>query len=57
LWENLLLKWLPVMRAAAPDCALRAELGRGPELLQGLGEGRVESGVRCRRRRVRSRIG
>ena len=45
LWENLLLKWLPVMRAAAPDISLRAEIGMEPELMQGLVEGRLDIGV------------
>jgi LysR family transcriptional regulator, flagellar master operon regulator len=45
LWEDLLLKWLPVMRAAAPDISLRAEIGMEPELMQGLVEGRLDIGV------------
>jgi len=45
LWEQLLLKWLPLMRAAAPDISLRAEIGMEPELMQGLVEGRLDIGV------------
>jgi DNA-binding transcriptional LysR family regulator len=45
LWEQLLLKWLPVMRAAAPDISLRAEIGMEPDLMQGLVEGRLDIGV------------
>lgn len=45
LWENLLLKWLPAMRAAAPDISVRAEIGMEPELMQGLVEGRLDIGV------------
>lgn len=45
LWEDLLLKWLPVMRAAAPDISVRAEIGMEPELMQGLVEGRLDIGV------------
>jgi DNA-binding transcriptional LysR family regulator len=45
LWEQLLLKWLPVMRAAAPDISLRAEIGMEPDLMQGLVEGRLDIGI------------
>ncbi|HEX6120247.1 MAG TPA: LysR family transcriptional regulator [Dongiaceae bacterium] len=45
LWEQLLLKWLPQMRAAAPDVSLRAEIGMEPDLMQGLVEGRLDIGV------------
>jgi DNA-binding transcriptional LysR family regulator len=45
LWEDLLLRWLPAMRAAAPDISLRAEIGMEPELMQGLIEGRLDIGV------------
>lgn len=45
LWEQLLLKWLPAMRAAAPDISLRAEIGMEPDLMQGLVEGRLDIGV------------
>lgn len=45
LWEQLLLKWLPIMRAIAPDVSLRAEIGLEAELMQGLVEGRLDIGV------------
>ena len=45
LWEQLLLLWLPLMRAAAPDISLRAEIGMEPDLMQGLVEGRLDIGV------------
>lgn len=45
LWEQLLLKWLPVMREMAPDVSLRAEIGMEAELMQGLVEGRLDIGV------------
>ncbi|MGE0733962.1 MAG: LysR family transcriptional regulator [Alphaproteobacteria bacterium] len=45
LWEQLLLKWLPLMRKAAPDISIRAEIGFEAELMQGLVEGRLDIGV------------
>jgi LysR family transcriptional regulator, flagellar master operon regulator len=45
LWEQLLLLWLPRMRAAAPDISLRVEIGMEPDLMQGLVEGRLDIGV------------
>ncbi|MEX2614857.1 MAG: LysR family transcriptional regulator [Alphaproteobacteria bacterium] len=45
LWEDLLLDWLPVMRADAPDVSIRAEIGFEPDLMQGLVEGRLDIGV------------
>ncbi|HEX6959384.1 MAG TPA: LysR family transcriptional regulator [Ferrovibrio sp.] len=45
LWEQLLIKWLPAMRAAAPDISLRAEIGFEADLMQGLMEGRIDIGV------------
>jgi DNA-binding transcriptional LysR family regulator len=45
LWEQLLLRWLPMMQAAAPDISLRAEIGLEPDLMQGLVEGRLDLGV------------
>jgi DNA-binding transcriptional LysR family regulator len=45
LWEQLLLRWLPLMREIAPDISLRAEIGMEPELMQGLVEGRLDIGV------------
>lgn len=45
LWEQLLIKWLPTMRASAPDISLRAEIGFEADLMQGLMEGRIDIGV------------
>jgi LysR family transcriptional regulator, flagellar master operon regulator len=45
LWESLLLKWLPIMRKAAPDVSVRAEIGMDAELMQGLVEGRLDIAV------------
>jgi DNA-binding transcriptional LysR family regulator len=45
LWEQLLLKWLPLMLKTAPDVSLRAEIGLEAELMQGLVEGRLDIGV------------
>lgn len=45
LWEQFLLRWLPLMRAAAPDIALRAEIGFEADLMLGLVEGRLDIGV------------
>jgi DNA-binding transcriptional LysR family regulator len=45
LWEELLIKWLPRMREAAPDVSIRAEIGFEEDLMQGLVEGRLDVGV------------
>jgi LysR family transcriptional regulator, flagellar master operon regulator len=45
LWEQLLLRWLPLMREMAPDLSVRAEIGLDAELMQGLVEGRLDIGV------------
>jgi LysR family transcriptional regulator, flagellar master operon regulator len=45
LWEGLLLAWLPLMREAAPDISVRAEIGFEDDLMQGLVEGRIDIGV------------
>jgi len=45
LWEQLLLQWLPLMPAAAPDISVRAEIGMEADLMQGLVEGRLDIGV------------
>lgn len=45
LWEQLLLKWLPLMREMAPDVSVRAEIGLEADLMQGLVEGRLDIGV------------
>ena len=45
LWEQLLLHWLPLMRQAAPDVSIRAEIGFEADLMLGLVEGRIDIGV------------
>jgi DNA-binding transcriptional LysR family regulator len=45
LWEQLLLRWLPLMREVAPDVSVRAEIGMDADLMQGLVEGRLDIGV------------
>jgi DNA-binding transcriptional LysR family regulator len=45
LWEKFLLRWLPLMRGAAPDVSVRAEIGFEPDLMQGLVEGRLDIAV------------
>jgi len=45
LWERLLLRWLPAMRAAAPDVSVRAEVGFESDLMQGLIDGHLDIGV------------
>jgi DNA-binding transcriptional LysR family regulator len=45
LWEQFLLKWLPLMRETAPEIAVRAEVGLEADLMQGLVEGRIDIGV------------
>jgi DNA-binding transcriptional LysR family regulator len=45
LWEQLLLRWLPLMRERAPDVSVRAEIGMEADLMQGLVEGRLDIGV------------
>jgi DNA-binding transcriptional LysR family regulator len=45
IWERLLLDALAQLRAAAPDVAVRAEIGFEEELMQGLVEGHIDIGV------------
>ena len=45
LWERLLSRWLPLMRRAAPDTSVRAEIGFEADLMQGLIDGRLDIGV------------
>jgi DNA-binding transcriptional LysR family regulator len=45
LWENLLLRWLPLMQEMAPDVSLRAEIGMEEDLMQRLIEGRIDIAV------------
>lgn len=45
IWEGLLLGALPRLRAAAPDVAMRAEIGFEEDLMTGLLEGRIDIAV------------
>jgi DNA-binding transcriptional LysR family regulator len=45
LWEGLLTDWVPLIRAAAPDVSVHAEIGFEAEIMQGLVEGRIDIGV------------
>ena len=45
LWLRLLIRWLSVLQAAAPDVAIRAELGMPDRLMRLLTEGIIDIGV------------
>lgn len=45
LWEDLLLRWLPIFSGLAPDIAVRAVVGFEDDLMQALIEGRADIGV------------
>lgn len=45
LWEQLLLRWVPLMQKIAPDVSVRVEIGFEADLMQGLVEGRLDIGV------------
>lgn len=45
LWENLLLRWLPLFAKLAPDTAVRALVALEEELMQALIDGRADIGV------------
>ena len=45
LWENLLLRWLPLFARLAPDVAVRAVIGFEEDLMSSLIEGRADIGV------------
>lgn len=45
LWEDLLLRWLPVFGALAPDVAVRALVGFEEQLMEALIDGRANLGV------------
>lgn len=45
LWEDLLLRWLPVFASLAPDVAVRALVCLEEELMQSLIDGRCSVGV------------
>jgi LysR family transcriptional regulator, flagellar master operon regulator len=45
LWEEYLLRWLPLMQEANPEVSIRAESALEPEIMQGLVEGQIDIGV------------
>jgi DNA-binding transcriptional LysR family regulator len=45
LWDRLLVQWIPWMRTALPDVALRAEVGLSEGLMRKLAEGMLDIGV------------
>ena len=45
LWEDLLLRWLPIFAQLAPDVAVRALIGFEEDLMQALIDGRANIGV------------
>lgn len=45
LWEDLLLRWLPIFASLAPDVAVRAMIGFEEDLMQALIDGRAGIGV------------
>lgn len=45
LWEDLLLRWLPIFAALAPDVAIRALIGFEDDLMQALIDGTAHIGV------------
>ncbi len=45
LWEDLLLRWLPIFAQLAPDVAVRAFIGFEAEVMQALIDGRSHIGV------------
>ena len=45
LWDRLLIPWLPWMRKAVPDVAVRAEVGTPEALMRQLGEGLLDIAV------------
>ena len=45
LWQELLLRWLPIFAKLAPDIAVRALIGFEEDLMEDLIEGRAQIGV------------
>lgn len=45
LWDRLLAQWIPWMRTAMPDVALKAEVGTSDGLMRQLTEGLLDLGV------------
>jgi DNA-binding transcriptional LysR family regulator len=42
LWEDLLLRWLPIFASLAPDVAVRAQIGFEEDLMQSLIDGLID---------------
>ena len=45
LWDRLLVQWIPWMRTALPEVALKAEVGSSDGLMRQLAEGLLDIGV------------
>ncbi len=45
LWDRLLAQWIPWMRTALPEVALRAEVGLSENMMRQLSEGMLDVGV------------
>mgnify|MGYP002631806556 CR=1 FL=1 len=45
LWERLMLRWIPWVREALPDVAIRAEVGQSDGLMHQLRQGSLDIGV------------
>jgi DNA-binding transcriptional LysR family regulator len=45
LWDRMLLRWIPWMRTAMPDVALKVEVGLSEGLMRQLSEGLIDIGV------------
>lgn len=45
IWEELLIRWLPIMQAKEPGIAIRAEVGFEEDLMLGLVDGRMDIAV------------
>jgi DNA-binding transcriptional LysR family regulator len=45
LWDRMLLKWIPWMRGAMPEVAIRCEVGLSDGLMRQLSEGLLDVGV------------
>lgn len=51
LWDRLILRWIPWMRAAAPDVALRVEADYSQSLMRYVGDGVLDAAVMYEPRR------
>lgn len=45
LWDRLILRWIPWMRQAAPDVALRVEADHSPQLMRHVADGVLDIAV------------